>query len=485
MALLSNTTLSTFVSLSNMNSYEISSYTSNLNYDTALSIKQYNTINTTYTNTSTVSARMMSTFFRVTFALNATDLLNLGNYYYLQRPPGLIPPIPWYWQGQPSRYVGPGLSSMYTSSLSNAPLIASYWATLSNTSTSWTASNSTIQESISSYGAFTTVLINRVDTCSSISTVFYSSNSSFIGYLPTYFYGDNVSTISTFVTEYFTNYIIPNDGPYISTGASSIFYMNSTLNSTLLSYISSGTFGDPLSTFSTVVDFQLTTLANNAYDQANIETLSTLNSNLSTYITPVANLLSLSTNVAGYQSLSTLYPMLFSSVSTFYSSTIPYYITGNLLYNASTLLSTSLVFSSIINGQRSSILGLNSQLNAGPGASSLYKYLSTTISTAYVDYSSQISSLSTFLQYSTVGFQTQLRVATVYYDAIKPMLYYSTSRFQYMLRSTSFTAIELRSTMNLSTLSVSTLGVGATASNDYSFAIRGAVNILQIGRAHV
>lgn len=483
MSLLSNTTLSTFVSLSNMNSYEISSYSSNLQYDTALSIQRYNTINNTTINTSTVTGIMMSTFFTDTFASNASTLFNMGNFYYLQRPTGLLEPIPWYWQKQPPRYIGPGLSSMYISSQCNAPLIASYWATLSNTSTSWTSSNAQIQQEISNYASYTQNLINSIDTCSSISTVFYSSNSSFSSRLNTEFYGTDVSTISTFVTTYFTTYPILTDGPFISTGASSMFNMNSTLNSTLLSYISSGTLGDPLSTFSTIVDFQLTLLRSDAYTQANIATLSTLNSTLLTSVVPIMDLLSLSTNYAGYQSLSSLYPRLFSSVSTFYTS----YIGSNLIYNASTLYSTSLTFSSILNGQTSSILGLNSQLNAGPGASSLSLYLSTNISTSYTSYSAQVSSLSTLLQVSTVTFQNQLNVATAYYSAIKPILYYSTSRYvypgtgntsQYILRSTSFTAIELRSTMNISSLSVSTLGVNASP-GVYSFAINGAVNILQ------
>ena len=479
---LSNTTLNTFVTLCNINSRIISSYSSNLLYDTALVIQRSTTINQTYEKSSTLTGIILTTFFTGIFASNATTLFELGDYYYTQRPIILPVPVPWYWQGNPPRFVGPGLSSIYISTQSNIPLITSYMATLSNTSTSWGNSNTHIQGGIESYYRYTNTLIQTIDSGSSISTLFYNSNSSFIGNLSTQFYGDDVSTISTFVTEYFTTYPILTDGPYISTGASSMFNMNSTLNSTLLSYISSGTLGDPLSTFSTIVDFQLTLLSNDAYTQANIATLSTLNSTLLTSVVPIMDLLSLSTNYAGYQSLSSLYPILFSSVSTFYTS----YFDSNLLQNASTLYSTSLAFSSILNGQTSSILGLNSQLNAGPGASSLSLYLSTNISTSYTSYSAQVSSLSTFLQYSTTIFQNQLKVATSYYAAIKPMLYYSTSRYvypgtgntsQYLLRSTSFTAIELRSTMNISSLSVSTLGVRATGA--YSFAINGAVNILQ------
>ena len=196
---LSNTTLNTFVTMCNMNSSTISSYTSFLRHDTAISIQHYNTINNIYTNTSSITGNLMSTFFTVTFPSKTTTLLEIGNYYSLQRPITLPVPVPWYWQGNPSRYIGPGLSSMYTSSLCNAPLMASYWATLSNTSTAWSASNTIIQTSIQSYYNYTTHLINSIDTGSSLSSVFYNSNSSFMSHLCTIFYGNDVSTISSFV----------------------------------------------------------------------------------------------------------------------------------------------------------------------------------------------------------------------------------------------------------------------------------------------
>ena len=487
---LSNTTLSTFVTLCNMNSHEISSYTSSLQVDNAISIHRYTNINTNYINVSTVSDSMVKTFFPSIFQPSANTILNYGNYYYLQRPVPLFQPVPWYWQGLPTKYIGPGLSSMYNESIipSNYHLIKVYYPSiLSNTSTSWTNSNSTIQSSINAYITLATSKFISIDTGSSISTVFGYSNSTFVSHLSTEFYGDDVSTISTFVTQYFSSYGIPTDGPYISTGASSMFAMNSTLNSTLLSYISSGTLGDPLSTFSTTVFYELTNLINTLNSEQNITTLSILNSTLLTSVIPIADALSLSTNVAGYQCLSTLYPTMFSSVSTLYSTELPLIIGNNVLSKISTLNGTLSTYSTAIMYQTSSLLGLNSQLNAGPGLSSLNLYLSTTISTSYTTYSLQISSLSTFLQASTLAFQNQMKMATAYYAAIQPMRFYSTSRYiypgtanmtQYQLRSTSFIAIELRSTINLSSLTVSTLGI-ATNTTGYSFAIQGAANILQ------
>ena len=471
-----------------MNSYEISSYTSSLQVDNAISIQRYTNINTNYINISTITDNLNTYFFKFgILSILADELFTFGNYNYIPRPSPLPVPVPPMWQGLPPRYIGPGLSSIFTELQLNIPLIESYWATLSNTSTAWTNSNSTIQSSINAYIQLATSKYVSIDTGSSISTVFGYSNSTFVSHLSTEFYGDDVSTISTFVTQYFSSYGIPTDGPYISTGASSMFAMNSTLNSTLLSYISSGTLGDPLSTFSTTVFYELTNLINTINIQQNITSLSTLNSTLLTTVIPIADALSLSTNVAGYQCLSTLYPTMFSSVSTLYSTELPLIIGNNVLSKISTLNGTLSTYSTAIMYQTSSLLGLNSQLNAGPGLSSLNLYLSTTISTSYTTYSLQISSLSTFLQASTVAFQNQMKIATAYYAAIQPMRFYSTSRYiypgtanmtQYQLRSTSFIAIELRSTINLSSLTVSTLGI-ATNTTGYSFAIQGAANILQ------
>jgi hypothetical protein len=65
-------------------------------------------------------------------------------------------------------------------------------------------------------------------------------------------------------------------------------------------------------------------------------------------------------------------------------------------------------------------------------------------------------------------------MATAYYAAIKPIQTYTTRQAIYP--GTTF--IELRSTLNLSSFSVSSLGVRAVP-DKYSFTTRGAVNILQ------
>jgi hypothetical protein len=288
---------------------------------------------------------------------------------------------------------------------------------------------------------------NVVDTGSSISTAYGDSSSTFQGHLQTEFYGTDVSTISSFVSDYFTQYSILTDGPSISTGASSMFQMLSDLNSTTLGHISSGILGDPISTFSTIAYTQLLSVQTVFITAQDYSTFSSLYGIFSTTIVSTATLVSPSTNVAGYQTMSTLAQTTFSTFSTIFPIVLGY----DILTTTSTLNSQLAVFSSILVPQNSTIYGLNSAYMAAAGVSSLNSNLSTYTQDYYLSASAQISTLSTVLQYSTLIYQSTLDTAAEFYSSITVITDYST------FAVIDFTSVETVSINDISSVSVSTV----------------------------
>jgi hypothetical protein len=446
---LNASTVSTFASVSSLNASSIYGFSTSLIADQSTSIERYNHISTVLVNASSIILELSTNFYKTQFTPLSNTLMQRGDYYYLKRPDPLPTPVPWYWQGLPERYVGPSLSSMYISSQCNAPLIASYCDTLVNTSTAWYTSNTTIvQSEIEAYIALTTGASNYVDNASSLSTYFETLNTSFANSLRTEFYGNNVSTLSTSLTTYFKTYRVPSDGPYISTGASSMFAMNSTLNSTLLGHVSSGVLGDHISTFSTTTVSTIGSLVTFLYIQNNIQTMSTLNTVYTSTLVSTLDLLSVSTNQKGYESLSTLYPVIFST----FAHVLPYIVLSNTQLNdLSTVMGQAAAVSSILNPQMSSILGLNASFQTASGISSIYFNLSTSASTFYTDYCALLSTPSSLLGYSTSIMTNELNAITAYYSNLRPILNYST-----LANTTRFTRVDIVSDTN----AISTLGCG-------------------------
>ena len=444
---LNASTVSTFANISSLNASSIYGYSTSLIADSSTSIERYNQISSVLVNASSVISELSTNFYTTQFTPLSNTLMRRGDYYYLKRPDILPTPVPWYWQGFPERYVGPSLSSMYISSQCNAPLIASYCDTLVNTSTAWYTSNTTIvQSEIQAYIALTTGASNYVDNASSISTYFETLNTNFATSLSTEFYGNNVSTLSTSLSRYFNTYILPSDGPYISTGASSMFHMNSTLNSTLLGHVSSGVLGTHISSFSTTTVSTIDSLISYLYIQNNIQTMSTLSTIYTSTLVSTLNLLSVSTNQKGYQSLSTLYPIIFST----FAHVLPYIVLSNTQLNdLSTVMGQAAAVSSILTPQMSSIFGLNASFQTASGISSLYFNLSTSASTFYTDYCALLSTPSSLLGYSTTILTENLNGITAYYKSLSPILDYST-----LANTTHFTRIDIVSDTN----AISTLG---------------------------
>ena len=395
---LNASTVSTFSSVSSLNSSSIYGFSTSLLEDRSKSIERYNEVKNVLLSASSVILELSTTFYTTSFTPLSNTLMERGEYYYIKRPDILPTPVPWYLQGLPEKYVGPSLSSMYIYSQLNAALIASYCDILANISIGWSTSNAVVQEELDDYVALATFGINSVDTGSSISTYFTEIKTSFASSLSSEFYGGYVSSVSSSLSSYFYTYTIPTDGPYISTGVVKMINMNSTLQSSLLSQISSGVLGDNISSFSTIVSSTVESVEDFLYIQNNIQSLSTLNTVFSSTLVSTLNLLSVSTNQEGYETLSTLYPVIFST----FADVLPYIVLSNTqLYDLTTVIAKAATVSSFLTPQLNSILDLNTSFQTAPGISSLFFNLSTTLSTSYDNYSALLSSPSSLLGIST------------------------------------------------------------------------------------
>ena len=395
----------------------------------------YNTPNIAYAG---ISTPYCADEFVINFPPYWSSMIELGNYYYLPRPLIITGEIPWYWQGIPQYNVEPGINTLYETSIDtyHSESMASFSNTLSNTSSSWGQFHSTFQVScIDSFITYINDKIIYVDTGSSISSQFEHMNSTFISNLSGYYYGNAVSTFSTSITRYLSSYLstIPTNGPYISTGASNMYIMNSSLNSTLRSHVSVGVLSIHLSSFSTIAVNTIAGLSTSVYNASGTTSLSTLNMDYLTYVKSQADALSVSTNLHSFECLSTSIIGIFSSFST----DLYTYFDIDLFKNLSTLNNQLSSFSTIL-GDMSTIIDMNSQYIVGPSVSTLNSTLIT----------------------STVMFQNKLSTVTAYYNSIGPIQDYSTNNAtMYRVQASTLSGI---SSINVSTNGVTFLQGGVS-----------------------
>ena len=396
---LSNQTISTLIATSNVFNSTVSSLYSTLYIERAIELERFSTTNTVLLHDTPGILTMSTIFYTRNFSPYASTLIQRGKYLYLKRPIPLPNPLPWYWNSTPTRYIGPGLSSIYNNSLitdSNILIQTTYPAILSNTSTGWTSSNSSINHYRSTTAGNVKSANKYVDTGSSISTVFYNSNSSFIHLLQTTpNYVSDVKNLQVYTSTYFDQYIVPTYGPYISTGSSTIFTMNSTLNSTLFAHVSDGVLLIPLSTFSNIAAATFINTSNTLYQVNNVPGLCSLMLNYSTIFKPLTDPLSVSTNFIGYQNISSSVISVFSTFSTSLESIIG----SNIYYNLYAINSTISSLSTSITSDYSTLVAVNAHYITGPGISTMNSNLSTNIGVLDKSYSVQLSSI--ILSYST------------------------------------------------------------------------------------
>jgi hypothetical protein len=296
---------------------------------------------TIYPGVNTIVPRFYSTL----FTQNASSIIQNSIYLYIPRErkgeftysgsntdPLLggnfnsNTPLPWYWTGVPSGYIGPGMSSISTN-FNNIDgtfytnISTNFLNTLSSISTGWYNSYSSLNVYRSSIYATVLNAPNYVDGGSSISTLYEDINSTFIStlnYASTL--NETVSTISSFIVSTILKTSPPTLGrfsisQFISTASTRINTSQSTLIGRLNTGMSSGILALHLSTFSTIAVSSLTSSLNYIKTIDFLPGLNIFSTVLQSTLRPFYIPLNISTNFIGYQYLSSTADT-FSSFST-------------------------------------------------------------------------------------------------------------------------------------------------------------------------
>jgi len=432
-----------------------------------------------------------STFYDKLFAPTASTLIQLGIQYYIPRNTisdytynainnstpllsgafGSNNPLPYYWQGTASRFIGPGISSISTifQNTENYPfylnISSGFHYLLSSISVGFTYSNSSL-------GVYRNAIVNtatnatfNIDGGSSISTSYYNFNSTFIStlnYASTL--GEKVSTLSTFVVKQIQNAIIPSlngfsIAQYISTSdillnSNQELYISS-LNSSMGSV---RTLIGPFTVFSTIVNSTISTqtkFVNNVNFFPGLFQISDIA--FSTF-TPFYTSTSVSTNYNGFLNLSSYEKIIFSTFSTLF----PYILGQSMLSSLSTLNLGISTLSTSINLDTSTIYGRPVPFITAPGISSMFSNFSTNIVVSYYKYSDIISSMNNTLVKSLSnvnsieGLSTLSAAAYNYTSSIKwqtsSMYIYTSSGFnsEYLAIESTNTSIIKEITTNVS-----------------------------------
>ena len=346
-----------------------------------------------------------STFYDKLFAPTASSIIARGIYYYIPRETidlytydamtnpypllggdfGSNIPLPYYWTGVPSRFIGPGISSISTvfQDPDNYPFFpnisSGFEYVLSSVSTGWGYSNASLDPYRQAIVNTVLNAVLNVDGGSSISTLYYNINSTFtstLNYASTF--GPNVSTLSTFVVTQIQKAKIPtfrgfSIAQYISTGNIRLNNNQQLLNILLNSSISTGL--QQLTSLDCYPGlFLISTIAQNSYD-------------------PFYTSTTVSTNYLGYLGLSSYEKAVFSTFSTAF----PYILGQGLLSSLSTLNQGISTLSTSISLDASTIYGVPVKYITGPGVSSMYSDFSTNITVSYNDYTNIISTMNKIL----------------------------------------------------------------------------------------
>lgn len=373
-------------------------------------------------NYSTIYPGVLSTvsrFYSTLFTQNASSIIQSSIYLYiprerigeftysLQDPNPLLggnfksnTPLPWYWTGVPSGYIGPGMSSISTT-FNNIDgtfyknISTNFPTTLDTISTGWY--NSNISLNVYRDAIYQTVsnAPNYVDGGSSISTLYEDIQSTFVSTLNyASILGDTVSTISSFVISSIKNTSPPTLGTFsisqfISNGSARMDANQNALIIRLNNAMSSTVLALPFSTFSTIAVSSIVSSLNYIDTVNFIPGLNILSTVLQSTLTPFYLPLDISTNFLGYQYLSSIALSPFSSFST----------NIGLIFGIATLNKLSTINSGISSLSTSIILN-KSSINTSiypyitsPGVSSMFADLSTNTGVSYIDYSRTLSSI--------------------------------------------------------------------------------------------
>jgi len=397
----------------------------------------------------------VSTFYSTLFSPTASSFTATGYALYVLSEDNPTPP----------RYIGPGLSSLvtvfddtsglypfYSNVNSNFPRI------LSNILTGFYSSNSTIDVYRSSLTAVIENAPSYIDGGSSISTIYWSTTESFIS---------SLTLASTFLSYVSSSYIYASTilattsvptlngftiGSFISTASTTLTLNTSTLAIQLNSSMVSSVLRIPLSNFSTTTLSSLTSTYL-AFSQTDIGPgLTILQDTFFNVVNPFYDNLDVSTNRYGYQNISTMESSLFSTFSTAF----PFILATGPLSSLSTLNSYISSLSTQITSDASTLLTIVQYNITAPGISSMYLDLSTNTRISIYDYNQYISSLyitfsSAYTNINAIpGLCTLNSTVTNYDSTIRAFSQQFPSLFS------NYSVQELSNSLALSTLSLFT-----------------------------
>jgi hypothetical protein len=363
----------------------ISSFRNTLIYDSTISLERFSNVSSKKDDISSIGYWIVPTnFLSSLYNQNSNTIINLAYFYYTPSTNT---------QGIQSRYIGPGISSFYSTgfaSLISTNVASSFPAILSNASTSISSINSSLQGQTLITQLYVNNVGNLIESYSSISTLYQSNVIIFnLSSISSYF-GTTVSSMSTYIGISFNNFTVPSLGPSISTFNSSLTESIAVYNTDFISSLrSQDTLGRSLSSMST---YSVSTIVSTYlfFEGINIESgfiiLSTINLNT---IIPVLNTLSISTTQNGVIQLNST---IFSSLST-YSTLFPSLLGANLLNTLLVDTTNVCTLSSQIVYDVSSLSNISRYYNTAVGVSSVYRDLTSSVNTSYTNYGSQLSSL--------------------------------------------------------------------------------------------
>jgi len=407
--------------INNIPASTFSNYFSSLEYNSTLVSEYYSSISHSYSSITPGVSTTVNSIYSTIFSPNASTLIESGIYKYIPR--NRIPqftysvnnlqpllggvfgdnsnsPVKWFWQGQASGYVGPGLSSILNYLTTNpvySNINITYPNILFNISTGIRLSNVYLNQFRNDIVNTVLSARNYIDGGSSISTVFarqYNSTiNSTLRYASTF--GSSVSTsyrqltynISTFSLPTLNTFTI---GQYISTGNSTLNANQNTSNNSLYSTMSNSTILlIPLYVMSSIVNNSVSTSLRTLSNVQYLPTFFKISSIFNSIIVPFSKSLDISTNYNGYLGLSNYENTVFSTFSTRLTYDLgktPLDLLSTINYDLSTLSTT-------IRTNNNNLLSVPPRYITAPGISSFQSDLSTNTSVTYIDYSKVISSI--------------------------------------------------------------------------------------------
>jgi hypothetical protein len=412
---------STTLIYNNIINSTLSNYYSSLYVNSTTVATYYSTINKSYSSIAPGVSTTVNTFYNKLFAPNASTLIQIGisNYIPRERLPefsysdenpypllggnfgsNVNNLVPSFWQGEPSGYIGPGLSSISTS-LNSDPIyndiIIVYPQVLLGILDSVYNSNIYLDTFRNDIGNTIINANNYLDGGSSISTTYgdtYDSTinstllyASTLGPLFSTAYDQLNYNISTISSPTFDGFSIKD---YISTANSNLNTYQNASNVLLYSTMSSPTIlNDFYRVISTIIIDSVSTNLSSLYGVEYLPGFFRISTLFTSTVLTLSRPLNISTSYNGYLGLSSYETTIFST----YSTNLPLVLGSNTFSVLSTINSQLSSFSTIIPTYTGNFFSVPKRYITAPGISSFESNLSTNTRVTYLDYSDRISSI--------------------------------------------------------------------------------------------